>query len=122
MIFVIYNMKNKWMKDLEQEVLSRGFQKIEQGYELIKNVQQPGQTISINGRVMHQPGKTIEIKQTIVFNGEGWVGDENEENKKEFTQIKFKIEQNGQEIGTFEEGFYWDDIDHFKYMFNTIFK
>ena len=80
-----------------------------------------GATISINGQVMHQPGGTIEIKQCIYFTGEGWIANEDETDKQEFTQIKFETYQGDDLTMQFEEAFYWDNPNYFIEFFNQVF-
>ena len=61
----LVNLKQSWIQTIEPHILTQGFQKSDIGYERVKVARKPGQTISINGRVMHQPGEEIEIRQNI---------------------------------------------------------
>ena len=45
----------------------------ENNWDIIKQINQPGQTIVINGQQMQQPGKTFSINYHIEFLGEGLI-------------------------------------------------
>lgn len=117
----VLNIKKNWTDQIISHIVSNGFNKAPDGYIRLRVQQLPGQTISINGQVMHQPGGTIEIEQCIYFAGEGWVANEDETNKQEFTQIKFEIYQGDDLTMQIEEAFYWDNPNYFIEFFNQIF-
>jgi hypothetical protein len=117
----VLNIKKNWTDQIISHIVSNGFNKAPDGYIRLRVQQLPGQTISINGQVMHQPGGTIEIEQCIYFMGEGWVANEDETNKQEFTQIKFETYQGDDLIMQFEEAFYWDNPNYFIEIFNQVF-
>ena len=117
----VLDIKKKWTDDIISHIVSNRFNKAPDGYIRLKVQQLPGQTISINGQVMHQPGGTIEIEQCIYFTGEGWVANEDETNKQEFTQIRFETYQGDDLTMQIEEAFYWDNPNYFIEFFNQIF-
>lgn len=101
---------------------SKGFEESDDGFICTKRVRQPGQTISINGRVMQQPGEEIEIKNIVCFIGDGWVANMDDTNKKDFSQVIFKTYQNNALVFQYEDMFYWDDLDCFYNILNKVFK
>ena len=117
----VLNIKKNWTDNIISHIVSNGFNKPPDGYIRLRVQQLPGQTISINGQVMHQPGGTIEIKQCIYFMGEGWIADEDESNKQNFTQVRFEIYQGDDLTMEFEEAFYWDNPNYFIEFFNQVF-
>ena len=119
---VYENLKQEWLDAIKPYVIAQGFQEAEFGFEYVQIARQPGQTISINGRVMQQPGKEINIKYIIEFVDDGWVADVDETNKEEFTQVKFKSYQDNELISEYEEVFFWDNPNYFIESFNQIFR
>ena len=47
---------------------------------------------------------------------------ENEINKEEFTQVKFKSYKDNELISEYEESFFWDNPNYFIETFNQIFR
>jgi hypothetical protein len=117
----LVDIKQEWINAVESHIFPNGFEEILDGYERIKLVRQPGQTIIINGRQMQQPGKEIEIRQYIYLDGDGWVADMDESNKVEFTQVRFEEYQGDKLSMQYEEVFYWDNPTYFINFFNQIF-
>ena len=118
----LVNIKQEWINTIESHIIPKGFEKTEYGYVRINIVRQPGQTIYINGRQMQQPGKEIEIRQNIYFDGDGWVADMDETNKVEFTQVRFEMYQGDNLTMQYDENFYWDNPTYFINFFNQVFK
>ena len=56
------NSKKDFLDSIKSHMYIQGFKEVDEDifYERVKVVRQPGQTISINGQVMQQPGKEIE--------------------------------------------------------------
>lgn len=119
---VYANLKQEWLDVIKPYVIAQGFQEAEFGFEFVQIGRLPGQTISINGRVMQQPGKEIKINHIIEFVGDGWVADVDETNKEEFTQVKFKSYKDNELISEYEESFFWDNHRYFIETFNQIFR
>ena len=117
----LVNIKQEWINAVESHIFPNGFEEILDGYERIKLVRQPGQTVIINGRQMQQPGKEIEIRQYIYLDGDGWVANMDESNKMEFTQVRFEAYQGDKLSMQYEEVFYWDNPTYFINFFNQIF-
>lgn len=117
------NLKQEWFDAIIPHLTANGFQEaVENKFERVQIARLPGQTISINGRVMQQPGKEIKIVQSVWFVGDGWVADEDEEtNKQEFTQVLFEAYQGEEQILFHEEAIYWDDPEYFLMLFNKAF-
>ena len=117
----LVNIKQEWINTVESHIFPNGFEEKLGGYERIKFARQPGQTVIINGRQMQQPGKEIEIRQYIYFDGDGWVANMDESNKMEFTQVRFEAYQGDKLSMQYEEVFYWDNPTYFINFFNQIF-
>lgn len=117
----VLDIKKNWTDNIISYIVSNGFNEAPDGYIRLGVHQLPGQTISINGQVMHQPGGTLEIRQCIYFTGEGWIADEDESNKQNFTQVRFEIYQGDDLTMEFEEAFYWDNPNYFIEFFNQVF-
>lgn len=117
----LVDIKQEWISAVESHIIPKDFEEILGGYERIKLVRQPGQTVIINGRQMQQPGKEIEIRQYIYLDGDGWVADMDESNKVEFTQVRFEAYQGDKLSMQYEEIFYWDNPTYFINFFNQIF-
>ena len=117
----LVNIKQEWLNGIKSHVTSNRFQETDWGYERTTITREPGQTISINGRVMQQPGKEIEIKEIVSFQGDGWVANMDDTNKVDFTQIKFETYQGENLVMQHEEAFYWDDLQYFIKLFNHVF-
>lgn len=119
---VLANPKQDWLDGVTELVMSQGFTETDNGFERVIVIRQPIQTISINGQVMQQPGKEIEIKQVIDFqNDDGWVENSDGTRKMEFTQVSFEIYQGGELTSQYEDMFYWDEKDYFKDVVNHVF-
>ena len=116
---VYTNAKKDFLDSIKSYMSNQGFQEVEENisYERVRVVRQPGQTISINGQVMQQP----EIKQTVFFSGDGWVANQDESNKMNFTQVIFEIYQGNDLVMQHEDLFYWDEKDLFVNVFNQAF-
>lgn len=121
---VYTNAKKDFLDSIKSHMSYQGFKEVEEDifYERVIVVRKPDQTISINGQVMHQPGKEIEIKHTVCFSGDGWVANQDESNKMDFTQVIFEIYQGKDLVMQHEDLFYWDEQDHFVNVFNQAFK
>lgn len=117
----LVDIKQEWINAVESHIIPKDFEEILGGYERIRLVRQPGQTVIINGRQMQQPGKEIEIRQYIYLDGDGWVADMDESNKVEFTQVRFEAYQGDKLSMQHEEVFYWDNPTYFINFFNQIF-
>ena len=117
----LVNIKQEWLNGIKSHMTSNRFQETDWGYERTTITREPGQTISINGRVMQQPGKEIEIKEIVSFQGDGWVANVDDTNKVDFTQIKFETYQGENLVMQHEEAFYWDDLQYFIKLFNHVF-
>lgn len=113
--------KKEWWESVKAHITSQGFREVAWGYERIGIARQPGQTISINGQVMQQSGREIQIKQSIYIQGDGWIANEDGSNKLEFTQLRFEIHQDNDLVMQLEEAFYWDNPDYFVAFFNQVF-
>lgn len=116
------NIKQEFLTTIKTVIAQRGFKKVADGYEKLSEHQAPGQVISINGQRIEQPGRIIKIKQSIQFLGEGWVANEDETAKREFTQIKFETVQGDNIVGLHDDCFYWDEPQYFINIFNQIVK
>lgn len=117
----LVNIKQEWIRTIESHIFARGFKSTDCGYERIQYARQPGQTISINGRVMQQPGKEIEIKQSIYIIGDGWVSNLDDSNKVDFTQIRFEAYQDNNLVMEYDDMIYWTEPNYFIEIFNKIF-
>ena len=105
-----------FLNEFDSFLKSCGFEKDEDIYSKVFNAQQPGATISINGQVMQQPGRSIPCKYICENTGEGWIDD------IQMSMIRFYVEQ-GEEIALdYVEGIYLNEIESFKNLCNQYFK
>ena len=118
----IVDIKNEFMTTIRTLMSNRGFKEIENGYEKIDQHKLPDQYININGRNMVSNGGMVTLKTSVIFNGDGWISNKGDTNQRQFSQIRFKIEQNEDTRLDHEECFYWDEIEKFKIIFNEIIK
>lgn len=117
----LINIKQNWLDNIKSYMSQFGFNETEFGYERIETIREPGQTISINGRIMQQQGKEIELKKSVTFLWDGWVANVDESNKVDFSQIKFEVYQGKRLIMSHEDMFYWDEPDFFIKIFKKAF-
>jgi hypothetical protein len=114
--------KEDWFNEVETILNGYSFNKTENGNYNKKTIQYSGgQTIVINGQRMEQPGQQIKISNEIRFIGDGWIADEDESNKQNFTQVVFEIKSDVQEL-IYEECIYWNDAQRVRELINQIFK
>ena len=118
----IVDIKNEFMTTIRALISNYGFKEIENGYEKIDQRKLPDQHVNFNGRHMVNPGGTTTLKTFILFNGDGWVANEDDSKQQSFTQIRFKVLQDKDVRLDYEECFYWDEIERFKNIFNEIIK
>lgn len=118
----LVNTRHEFMDSIQTHLKQLGFVEVAWGYE--RNMQQhtSGRTISINGRVMEQPGQLVTIKQSVYIQGDGWVANADETDKHEFTQIKIELMQDKDVIGSIEECYYWDEAERFINILNQIIR
>ena len=114
-------VKEDWLNKVETILNGYSFNKNEDGNYNKETIQYSGgQTIVINGQRMEQPGQQIKIMQSVLFNGDGWIADNDESNKQNFTQVVFEVKSDIQEI-IYEECIYWDDAQRVRELINQIF-
>ena len=118
----LVNQKELFIREFEDYLKSFGFSHTDSGYELTKMMYQPGQTIIINGQRMEQQGSQIPIRYQVSILGDGWVADEDESNKREFTQIGLESFVGEESQGSLECAMYWDEPDEAKNIVKQIFK
>ena len=107
-------MRDNFIQNMITVLNEYGFKQDDQEFKRIEFRQQPGQSIIINGQRMDQPPQNIEIVKLFTIIGDGYVENGDGSNRKDFTQINFKVFVENEEQGSFEEGFYWDDFEYFK--------
>ena len=114
-------VKEDWLNKVETILNGYSFNKNEDGNYNKETIQYSGgQTIVINGQRMEQPGQQIRISNEIRFIGDGWIADEDESNKQNFTQVVFEVKSDVQEI-IYEECIYWGDAQRVRELINQIF-
>ena len=116
------NIKQEFLTTIKTIITQHGFKETVCCYEKISEHQTRGQVITINGQRMEQPGQLVTIKQLIYNQGDGWVSNEDESNKREFTQFKFETHQGDNIVLSHEDCFYWDEPQYFINIFNQIVK
>ena len=89
---IIAITKENWLKEVQSILYQYAFTKIDEDtyeHETVKHIR--GQTITINGQRMEQPGQQVVIKNIVRFNGDGWVASIDEDgestNERYFTQV-----------------------------------
>ena len=114
--------KEDWLNEVETLLNGYSFNKTEDGNYSKETIKYTGgQTIIINGQRMEQPGQQIKITQLIVFNGDGWIANEDESDKRNFTQVVFEINSDSQKQ-SYEECVYWDNTQRIRELINQIFR
>ena len=113
--------RDVWLSSIETSLTQLGFTKTDNGFECIRQQRHGGQVITINGQRMEQPGQIVTVKNTVTFNGDGWLTNEDDVNKREFTQIVFEVFTNGNSQGSVEQCMYWDSPDDVIKMVKQIF-
>lgn len=112
--------KDNWLNEVEAIITGYSFNKVDDNTYSKDTIQYSGgQTIVINGQRMEQPGQQIKISNVIRFNGDGWIANEAESNKQNFTQVVFEVKSDTQEI-IYEECIYWNDTQRVKELINQI--
>ena len=114
--------RDQFIQDFEGYLKGFGFNQTDSGLELTRIMRQPGQTIIMNGQRMEQPGTQIPVKYKVSILGDGWVADEDETNKREFTQISLETLVGEELQGSLECAMYWDEPDEVKHIIKQIFK
>ena len=124
---VIAYTKENWLKEVQSILYQYAFTKIDEDTyenELVKNV--GGQTITINGQRMEQPGQQVVIKNIVRFNGDGWVASVDEDgeptDERCFTQVVLEtfIKDNPQ--FHLEDCVYFDEPHRITNYIKQIFK
>lgn len=118
---VIQHTKDTWLSSIETLLTQLGFTKVDNGFERTQQQRHGGQVTIINGQRMEQPGQIVTIKNTVTFNGDGWISNKDDTNKREFTQVIFEVFTNGNSQGSAEQCMYWDSHDDVITMVKQIF-
>jgi hypothetical protein len=118
----IIESKKIFIDSIQELLQSKGFKEVDNNWQRIQQHRLPGQIISINGQRLEQPGQIIEVKYSVHFNEDGWVSNEDETIKRDFTQIHLIIKEGETTQLDHEECFYWDDIEYIIHLLNHIFK
>ena len=108
---VVQHTKDTWLSSIETSLTQLGFTKVDNGFERVHQQRHGGQVITINGQRMEQPGQIVTVKNVVTFNGDGWLVNEDDTNKREFTQVVFEVFTNGNSQGSAEQCMYWDSPD-----------
>ena len=109
--------RDEFIEQVSSLLLQAGFIQNANIYTLEKKIHQGGQTIVINGQRMDQPGKVLTVKYEVEIVGDGCIMNVNDEVEESFTQIRISTPG-----GSIEEGFYWDDFEWFRTVFNKIIR
>lgn len=124
---VIAYTKENWLKEVQSILYQYAFTKIDEDTyenEVVKNI--GGQTITINGQRMEQPGQQVVIKNIVRFNGDGWVVSVDEDgeptDERCFTQVVLEtfIKDNPQ--FHLEDCVYFDEPHRITKYIKQIFK
>lgn len=105
-----------FLNEFDSFLSSYGFDKNDDIYSRAFQIQQPGATISINGRVMQQPPQVIPCQYICEYTGAGWVDD------AQMAMIRFCIMKGEEAALDYVEGIYLDEIEYFKKLCNQYFK
>lgn len=118
---LVQHTKDTWLSLIETSLSQLGFIKIDNGFERVHQQRHGGQIITINGQRMEQPGQIVTVKNVVTFNGDGWLTNEDDTNKREFTQVIFEVFTNGNLQGSAEQCMYWDSPNDVITMVKQIF-
>ena len=113
--------KDPFIRAIESFFTDYGFTKQESKFLREVMHQEPGQTIIINGQRIYQPGAQRMLTFECEMFGEGHIDHMDERGKELFELIGFAVIMEGQPIGSYCEGFYYDDIERFKMIAKQIF-
>lgn len=116
----IINIKDNWLTSNKSILENLGFKECDGYWSRTQTVKVSEQNIIYNNQHVSQP-ITAEVEYRIYMIGDGWLADEDESNKREFTQLYFEAFMNGKSQGGYEECIYWDDTDRIKNIINQIF-
>lgn len=118
---LIQHIRDTWLSSIETSLTQLGFTKVDNGFERVHQQRYGSQVTIINGQRMEQPGQIITVKNTIAFNGDGWLVNEDDTNKREFTQVIFEVFTNGNLQGSADQCMYWDSPDDIITMVKQLF-
>ena len=118
---LMQHTRDTWLSSIETSLTQLGFVKVDNGFERTHQQRHGGQVITINGQRMEQPGQIITVKNAVTFNGDGWLANKDDTNKREFTQVIFEVFTNGDSQGSAEQCMYWDSPDDVISMVKQIF-
>lgn len=118
---LIQHTRDTWLSSIETLLTQLGFTKVDNGFERVHQQRYGSQVTIINGQRMEQPGQIITVKNIIIFNGDGWLVNEDDTNKREFTQVIFEVFTNGNLQGSAEQCMYWDSPDDVITMVKQLF-
>lgn len=113
--------RESFLTKIEEYLISVGFDKIEDTFISKRQVQQPGQTMIINGKRMMNPGQVIDVKFEVLLVGPGSMLNKNGECERKFDVIEFHIIQNGEYMVDYSNSFNWDEFGIFKMYCEKIF-
>lgn len=118
---LIKHTKETWIAEIESFLNQNQFIKeSDDFYKFEYSAIMGGQTMIINGHRVDQPGQQVIIKTCIKFEGDGFVSDDDETNKREFTVVGIKTYIGENEQLSYEECLYWDEPDEFKKLVSFV--
>ena len=117
----IINIKDNWLTSNKSILENLGFEEGDGYWYRTQVVKVSEQNIIYNNQHVSQP-ITAEAEYRVYIIGDGWLADEDESNKHEFTQVYFEVFMNGKSQGGYEECIYWDGTDRIKNIINQIFR
>ena len=117
----IISTKDEFFKIITSYIESNGFNQIPDGFEKVLIKTLPNKDIYINQHRITQEGGTVELKLYVKTQGDGYIMDNNEGNKMDFTQFIFTIFDNGNKIREYNDCFYWHEPQYFINIFNQVF-
>lgn len=118
---IIQHTRDSWYNQITNYLEQYGFVSTDDVFENVTTQQQGGQVIIINGQRTEQPGQTITVRRVVYCNGDGWIMNEDDTGKREFTQVVFELYVDNELNNDVEICFYWDEPDVFNKLITQIF-
>lgn len=114
--------KQHFEQEIQNYFYQLGFEKIDEGYQFVREAQQQGMNYIYNNQRIQSPPKTIQIKYKVTFVGDGELTDIGGNVEREFTQIRFETFVDNELQGILEDCMYWDEPEKVLTYIKQLFK
>ena len=114
--------KQRFEQEIQNYFYRLGFEKIDEGYQLVREAQQQGMNYIYNNQRIQTPPKTVQIKYKVTFEGDGEITDIDDNVERKFTQIRFESFVDDESLGILEDCMYWDEPEKVLTYIKQLFK